>query len=69
VFRVNEMVVKDVKGIGPLPKVMGGGTNVFMIGEGGRGCMIPPLVVAITRVQGLLNKVTTFSSISTRRIN
>jgi hypothetical protein len=62
-------VVEVVKGIEPLPKVVGVWIDVVLTGRGGGGGTTPPPATVIMRVRGLLNEVATFASIATHRIN
>jgi hypothetical protein len=65
---VKGRVLEAVKRIKPSPKVMGVGKTMVLIGGGGEGGRIPPLVVSIMGVQGIPNEVATFYSIAARWI-
>jgi hypothetical protein len=62
-------VVEFVKGIIPLPKFIGVGKTEVLTSEGGGGGTMPPLVVVITGVWGLPEKVASFAYIVIRQTN
>jgi hypothetical protein len=62
-------VVESIKGIRPFPEVVGVRKIEVLTGEGGGGGRMPPLVVSLTGVWGLLDEATKFTSIFACRTN